>query len=128
MPVDPASLSIVLYPAPILRTRCLPVPEVGDEVRAVGTRMIELMNEAKGLGLAAPQVGLPWRMFVCDVPAEEDHAAPGEGLAVVLLGEKQGHLKSQLQLAAHRVALSMPLRMKELRTTLLQHFGPAKPA
>jgi peptide deformylase len=84
--VDPASLSIVLYPAPILRTRCLPVPEVGDEVRAVGTRMIELMNEAKGLGLAAPQVGLPWRMFVCDVPAEEDHAAPGEGLAVVLRG------------------------------------------
>ena len=86
MPVDPASLSIVLYPAPILRTRCLPVPEVGDEVRAVGTRMIELMNEAKGLGLAAPQVGLPWRMFVCDVPAEEDHAAPGEGPAVVLRG------------------------------------------
>lgn len=72
MPVDPARLSIVHYPDPILRTRCRPVPEVNDEVRAVGVRMIELMEEARGLGLAAPQVGLPWRMFVCHVPAEED--------------------------------------------------------
>lgn len=48
--------------------------------------------------------------------------------AIVLLGEKQGHLQSQLQLNAHRVVLSMPLRMKELRSTLLTLLGPAKPA
>jgi serine/threonine-protein kinase len=48
--------------------------------------------------------------------------------AVVLLGEKQAHLKSQLQLAAHRVSLALPLRMKELRATLLQLLGPANPA
>ena len=78
MSVDPASLSIVHYPDPILRTRCKPVPEVTDEVRAVARRMVELMDEARGLGLAAPQVGLPWRMFVCHVPADEDQPAdPG---------------------------------------------------
>lgn len=32
--------------------------------------MIELMHEAGGVGLAAPQIGLPWRLFVTDVPDE----------------------------------------------------------
>ncbi len=68
----PATLSIVHYPAEILRTRCREIPEVTDEVRQVAGRMIELMHQARGIGLAAPQVGLNWRLFVCDVPADED--------------------------------------------------------
>lgn len=75
MTVDPEGLSIVHYPAPILRTRCKPVPEVNDEVRAVARRMIELMFEAEGVGLAAPQVGLPWRLFVCHVPEDGERSA-----------------------------------------------------
>lgn len=44
-----------------------------DEVRAVAQRMIELMHEAPGIGLAANQVGLDWRLFVIDVtPDAED--------------------------------------------------------
>ncbi len=68
MPVDPASLSIVLYPDPILRRRAAPIAEIDHEVRAVARRMIELMDEEEGIGLAAPQVGLSWRMFVTRVP------------------------------------------------------------
>lgn len=72
MPIDPASLSLVIYPDPILRTRCVPVPEMTDEVRAVALRMLEIMRDAPGIGLAAPQVGLHWRLFVCHVPADPD--------------------------------------------------------
>src|ERR1043165_2211853 len=72
MPVDPASLYILYYPEPVLRQRAKEVPEVTEEVRAVAGKMIELMFEAEGIGLAAPQVGLPWRMFVAHVPASED--------------------------------------------------------
>jgi len=68
----PASLSIVHYPAQVLRVRCEEVPEVTNEVRQIAERMIELMTIARGIGLACPQVGLRWRMFVCDVPADED--------------------------------------------------------
>ena len=32
--------------------------------------MLELMHEAPGVGLAAPQVGLPWRMFVANPTGE----------------------------------------------------------
>ena len=71
-PPTPASLSIVHYPAQVLRVRCDEVPEVTNEVRQIAERMIELMTIARGIGLACPQVGLRWRMFVCDVPADED--------------------------------------------------------
>lgn len=68
MPVDPSTLKVIHFPAPILRTRSKPVPEVTPEVRAVALRMIEMMREHDGIGLAANQVGLAWRLFVAHVP------------------------------------------------------------
>ncbi len=81
MKVDPAQLRILLYPAEVLRRKAEPV-EASDEVRAVGRRMLELMRGAEGIGLAGPQVGLPWRIFVCDVPADPDEPVE-EGAAPV---------------------------------------------
>lgn len=72
MGVQVTDLHIVSYPAPVLRRRADPVPAVTDEVRGVARRMIELMHQAEGIGLAAPQVGLSWRMFVCHVPDSDD--------------------------------------------------------
>ncbi|MEX0655623.1 MAG: peptide deformylase [Phycisphaeraceae bacterium] len=70
MPVDPQTLRIVHYPEPVLRRKAKPVEAVTGEVRAVAARMIELMHEAQGVGLAAPQVGLAWRLFVANVTGE----------------------------------------------------------
>lgn len=64
MPVDVEKLRIVLYPHPALRTKAKPVEAITDEVRLVAGRMLELMHDAPGVGLAAPQVGLSWRLFV----------------------------------------------------------------
>lgn len=75
MAIDVKSLKIVTYPAPVLLKKAAPVPEVNDEVRAVAQRMLDLMREAEGIGLAAPQVGLPWRMFVVDIEPHEDDDA-----------------------------------------------------
>lgn len=74
MPVDPASLRVRNYPDPILRRKGQPV-DLTDEVRAVARRMIELMHEHEGIGLAAPQVGLPWRLFVSYVPESDKRSA-----------------------------------------------------
>jgi peptide deformylase len=75
MPVDPSTLHIVEYPDPILRRKAREVTEPLAEVRRVAERMIELMREAEGIGLAAPQVGLPWRLFVVHVPPGENRSA-----------------------------------------------------
>ena len=73
--VSVESLHLVTYPAPVLLARAKPVEKVTDEVRAVARRMVEIMRQHEGIGLAAPQVGLSWRMFIADVPrgrAEEE--------------------------------------------------------
>ena len=57
-------LSIVRYPHPALRWESKPVLEIDDRVRDVVRQMFELMYAANGIGLAANQVGLPWRLFV----------------------------------------------------------------
>ncbi len=73
MPVDIAKLRIVLYPAPVLRAPAREVDPADADVRAVAVRMLELMHAAPGVGLAAPQVGLPWRLFVAN-----DTGDPGD--------------------------------------------------
>jgi len=72
MGIDADRLQIVKYPAPVLRAKAGPTPPLSDEVRRVAMRMVELMHEADGVGLAAPQVGLSWRLFVAHVPASDD--------------------------------------------------------
>jgi peptide deformylase len=64
MSLDPKKLKIVIHPHPKLRAVAEPIPEITEEVRAVARRMLQLTREAPGVGLAAPQVGLSWRLFV----------------------------------------------------------------
>lgn len=66
MPVNPTDLRIVTYPDPVLRAEAAPIASIDDEVRGAAERMLALMHEARGVGLAGPQVGLGWRLFVAN--------------------------------------------------------------
>lgn len=72
MRVAPEKLVIVHYPHQALRQKAQTIPEVTDEVRSVAAKMLDLMHQAPGVGLAAPQVGLPWRLFVANPTGEPD--------------------------------------------------------
>ena len=61
---DPTSLEIIHYPDPRLREVSTPVDTVDDAVRRIAERMFELMFASRGVGLAAPQVGVTVRLFV----------------------------------------------------------------
>ncbi len=63
-PLDPKFLSIVMYPHKALLAKALPVANFGEDIRQISERMLDLLHDAAGLGLAANQVGLPIRMFV----------------------------------------------------------------
>ena len=69
-----AKLQIRWVPDPILKTKCAPVEDVDDTVRAFLDDMLETMYAAPGIGLAAPQVGLAKRMLVLDV--SDDRSQP----------------------------------------------------
>ena len=57
-------LKIILYPDPRLKKVSKPVATFDDTLKALTDRMFELMREHRGVGLAAPQVGLTIRLFV----------------------------------------------------------------
>jgi peptide deformylase len=57
-------LKIISYPDPRLRRVSVPVKEFGDKLGDLVRRMFELMREAKGVGLAAPQLGYNIRLFI----------------------------------------------------------------
>jgi peptide deformylase len=63
-------LRIVKYPDPMLREKCAPVTEITPAIRKLITDMLETMYAAPGVGLAAPQVGVPVRICVIDVHSE----------------------------------------------------------
>jgi peptide deformylase len=59
--------SIVQYGHPVLRKNCRIVTEVTPAITELVTDMLDTMAEAKGVGLAAPQVGEDIRLAVIDV-------------------------------------------------------------
>jgi peptide deformylase len=60
------SLQIITYPHSTLRHKSVPVKRVDAELRGMIAEMIDLMYDAKGVGLAANQVNIPLRFFVCN--------------------------------------------------------------
>lgn len=54
------------YGDPILREVAQKVEKVDDEILEILDNMVETMYSTKGVGLAAPQVGISKRIFVCD--------------------------------------------------------------
>jgi peptide deformylase len=67
---------ILRYPDKRLRNKAEPVAEVTDEVRAFVNDLLETMYAAPGVGLAAPQVGVSWRIFVIDVAPSDAPSDP----------------------------------------------------
>lgn len=62
----PTSLRVLSYPAPVLRRKAEPVTVFDADLAAFVERMYQCMYDAKGVGLAAPQVGVSIRCFITD--------------------------------------------------------------
>jgi peptide deformylase len=63
-------LPIVLYGDPVLRRKCATVTAVTDEIRALAKDMLETMHDARGVGLAAPQIAKAVQMAVIELPPQ----------------------------------------------------------
>jgi peptide deformylase len=63
-------LRILKYPHPALRHVCKPLRCVDGELRNIVREMFDLMYQQKGVGLAASQVGLPYRFFIINLEGD----------------------------------------------------------
>jgi peptide deformylase len=61
-----AKLEIKIYPDPVLRKKAKIVEKIGIDEQKLAYDMIETMRSAKGVGLAAPQVGVSKRIIVVE--------------------------------------------------------------
>jgi peptide deformylase len=61
---EAALAKVVKFGDPVLKSRASPVAEVGSELRAEAERMIAIMHDAMGVGLAATQLGVLRRVLV----------------------------------------------------------------
>jgi peptide deformylase len=65
-------LKILTYPDPLLREISQPVVEFNKDLKKLANDMIETMYSARGIGLAAPQVGELKRLLVIDTRPKDD--------------------------------------------------------
>jgi peptide deformylase len=75
-PKTMALLPILTAPDPLLKRKAKPVERVDDEVRRLMDDMLETMYAAPGIGLAAPQVGVPKRVIVMDLARDGEAPQP----------------------------------------------------
>jgi peptide deformylase len=57
-------MQIIRYPHPALRWKSKPITRIDPELKRTVREMFDCMYEAKGIGLAANQVALPYRLFI----------------------------------------------------------------
>lgn len=85
-------LRIIHWPDPRLKRRSEPFEQVDGGTRELALRMIELMHAARGVGLAAPQVGVNRRLFVANPTgaAGDDRAFVNPALSDLSAEEEEG--------------------------------------
>jgi peptide deformylase len=76
----PMIRSILKYGDAVVHDRARPVDAITPDIDRLVADMIETMYAAPGIGLAAPQIGVPLRMFVVDLSIGRDPA----GLIVMI--------------------------------------------
>jgi peptide deformylase len=114
-------MKIVRYPHPALRHRNRPLTAIDKTVRLQAGKMLELMYEARGLGLAAPQVALPYQMTVINVAGDAKVKEAEHVLINPVVVEKKGGL-----VEGEEGCLSFPdlyQKVRRFKNVVVQAYG-----
>src|SRR6187200_2515242 len=95
------------YPDPVLRMKASDIEEIDDSVTGLVERMKGLMSEARGVGLAAPQLGVLRRLVVYQAGEEEPFVALVNPRVVETGGEQVADDDGCLSLGAATVIVEV---------------------
>ncbi|MDR1142291.1 MAG: peptide deformylase, partial [Planctomycetaceae bacterium] len=65
-------MKILSYPHPVLKYKCKPIQKIDQGLRDIIAEMFQTMYDTQGVGLAANQVGLPYRLFVMNATGDHE--------------------------------------------------------
>jgi peptide deformylase len=88
-------MKIVHYPHPALRHPARPVTAVNKQLNLQIGEMMEAMYEAKGLGLAAPQVALPFQLLVMNISGDPTKKELEEVYLNPVIIERKGSIEDE---------------------------------
>jgi len=71
--MDIENCHITHYPAQVLAAPSQPVEKIDDIIRRLVAKMTDIMVELKGIGLAAPQAGVPLRLFIISLDGAREN-------------------------------------------------------
>ncbi len=75
------------YPSEILVGKARPVEKIDDDIRRLVGKMVDIMRENKGIGLAAPQAGVPMRLFIVSLDGSKENVRAFVNPTVIPAGE-----------------------------------------
>ncbi|HJM59675.1 MAG TPA: peptide deformylase [SAR86 cluster bacterium] len=103
-----ATLKILLFPDPKLRTVAKPVEKIDDSIVKLTENMLQTMYEGSGIGLAATQVDVHIRVIVIDISEEKNSP-------LVLINPKIDKIIDSQQKSYSEGCLSVPGIYEELK-------------
>ena len=103
-----ATLKILLFPDPKLRTVAKPVEKIDDSIVKLTENMLQTMYEGSGIGLAATQVDVHIRVIVIDISDEKNNP-------LVLINPKIDKIIDSQQKSYSEGCLSVPGIYEELK-------------
>ena len=78
---------ITHYPSEVLVGKAQPVEKIDDNIRRLVDKMIDIMTENKGIGLAAPQAGVSLRLFIISLDGSRENVKVYVNPTVTPVGE-----------------------------------------
>src|SRR4030095_10874551 len=100
------------YPDPVLRLRAGEVEQFDDDLKRLVERMVKLMQDANGVGLAANQVGIIRRVFVFQPDPDSEPVAIVNPVIVEPGGETVSDEEGCLSMQGVQVPVERPLTVR----------------
>jgi peptide deformylase len=88
-------MKVVHYPHPALRHKSRPITSIDKQLHLHVGGMMEAMYEAKGLGLAAPQVALPFQLLVMNLTGDPKQPEHEEVFLNPQIVERKGFMEDE---------------------------------
>ena len=70
--IDIEKCQLTHYPADVLAKSASPIEKIDDNIRQLIVKMTDVMLKNKGVGLAAPQIGVPLRLFIISLDGNRE--------------------------------------------------------
>ena len=98
MEIDIEKCCMTCYPAKVLSEVAAPVEKINDNIKNFAEKMIDIMIENKGIGLAGPQAGVSVRVFVISLDGSREKAKVYVNPVITLSGELEADYEGCLSL------------------------------